>query len=295
MPTRLPGAMDGEPPAACPRLASYLAIRALALVSVATGPRRRICVLCGHRVGWFLPYQGGWRRAPRLMQALQVVGSDLDNFSCPRCGGHDRERHLWLYLRESGILASLSGKRVLHFAPERVLSRKIVALAPQQYSPCDLFPASERVARVDLLDMPFEDQSFDVVIANHVLEHVADDRRAVAEIRRVLRPGGHAILQTPFSAKLATTWEDTGIDTPAARTEAFGQDDHVRLFGRDIFQRIASAGLTPLVQTHESLLAAFDPKVFGVNPGEPFFLFRRDEPAQAAAPGAQRATGTGSS
>ncbi len=236
---------------------------------------RRHCVLCDHDIGWFLPYPGGWRAAPPLVSALTVVGSDLDHFECPRCGGHDRERHLLLYLRESGLLAEAGGKAVLHFAPERRLSVKIRAAAPSRYVQCDLFPPSAEVVRADLLDLPFEDETFDMLIASHVLEHVGDDRRAAAEIGRVLRPGGSAILQTPFSAQLETTWEDAGIRSATARLQAYGQEDHVRLFGRDIFDRIASSGLIPQVKSHADLLAAFDADRFGVNPAEPFFLFRK--------------------
>jgi SAM-dependent methyltransferase len=126
-----------------------------------------------------------------------------------------------------------------------------------------------------MLAMPFDDDTFDCVIANHVLEHVGDVDRALGEICRVLRPGGHAILQTPYGSKLHRTWEDAGIDTPAARLQAYGQEDHVRLFGRDIFERIAAAGFDALVRQHNELLDDVDPDREGVNPREPFFLFRR--------------------
>jgi SAM-dependent methyltransferase len=113
------------------------------------------------------------------------------------------------------------------------------------------------------------------VIANHVLEHVSDDRQALGEISRVLKPGGFAILQTPFSAKLHQTWEDKGVDTEEARFEAYGQEDHLRLYGRDVFQRICEAGFESCVVDHQTILTDKDPGVFGVNLLEPFFLFRR--------------------
>lgn len=126
-----------------------------------------------------------------------------------------------------------------------------------------------------MLAMPFDDQSFDLVIANHVLEHVADDKKALAEMFRVLRVGGHAILQTPYSPRLAHTWQDEGIDTDDARLVAFGQEDHVRLYGKDIFERFASARFEPLIGYHDELLSNVDPAYSGVNALEPFFLFRR--------------------
>jgi ubiquinone/menaquinone biosynthesis C-methylase UbiE len=126
-----------------------------------------------------------------------------------------------------------------------------------------------------MLDMPFDDESFDFVVANHVLEHVNDDLRALSEIRRVLKTGGHAILQTPFCYKLHKTWQDTGIDNDYARLQAYGQKDHLRLFGRDIFERIVAAGFESCVQAHEDVLPEVNPLTAGINAREPFFLFRR--------------------
>jgi SAM-dependent methyltransferase len=180
-----------------------------------------------------------------------------------------------LYLRRSGVLAQLQGKSLLHFAPERRLSAYIRSAGLSNYVPCDLFPRDAGIQRVDMLDMPFEASTFDAVIANHVLEHVDDDARALAEIHRVIKPDGIAILQTPYGAKLHRTWHDPGIDTPEARLQAYGQEDHVRLFGRDIFDRIAAAGFESDVHGHADLLGDVDPIIAGVNAAEPFFLFRK--------------------
>ncbi len=235
----------------------------------------RYCIICKHRVGRFLPYAGGWRAAPRLMVELDCIGSDLDHFACPRCGSHDRERHLFLYMSRTGLLEELEGRVVVHFAPERHLPGLMEAASPARYVKCDLFPTSADITREDLLDMSFESNSVDLFIANHVLEHVHDDRQAVAEICRVLRRGGRAILQTPFSPLLHQTWQDDGITSERARLQAFGQADHVRLYGRDFVDRIASFGLTPEVRSHEDLLPDVDPVVLGVNSREPFFLFEK--------------------
>jgi len=237
--------------------------------------RKRRCALCGNRVGRFLPYPGGAGATPRLMLALDVVGSDAENFECPRCGGHDRERHLLLYLRASGLWAAIAGMEVWHSAPERRLSRLVLQQAPRRYVRCDLYPASDDIVKVDMLQMQFDESSFDMVIANHVLEHVDDDLRALSEIRRVLRPGGIAVLQTPFSRVLRTTWSDPGITSDEARLQAYGQADHVRLFGADIFERFASVGLVPETGSHAALLPGIDASEAGVNIAEPFFLFRR--------------------
>lgn len=236
---------------------------------------QRWCVLCGKRIWRFMPYKRGVSSAPKLTEALGIVGSDTENFECPRCGCSDRERHLFLYMQKAGLLASLVDKSILHFAPERRLAGKILDMKPARYVRCDLHPADEEVMQVDIQTMPFEDESFDLVMANHVLEHVMDDIAALAEIRRVLKGGGLAILQTPFASKLHSTWQDAGVDTNEARQLAFGQADHVRLFGRDIFSRLEASGLTSCISWHGELLEDLDAAVHGVNVKEPFFLFRR--------------------
>lgn len=238
-------------------------------------PRNQKCVLCGRAFYRFLPYQGAALDALALMQAVGGVGSDLENFECPWCGCNDRERHLFLYMTAVGLLPSMSGMSVLHFAPEKRLSPRILEARPDRYTKCDLFPRTADVTRVDILEMPFEDCSFDLVIANHVMEHVGDDLVALREVYRVLKAGGYAILQTPFSSKLHRTWSDPGIDTDKARLHAHGQEDHVRLYGRDIFQRFESVGFDPRVKEHRELLKEIEVRKFGVNEEEPFFLFQK--------------------
>lgn len=180
-----------------------------------------------------------------------------------------------MYLLESGLIDRIPKLRILHFAPEKCLAPAIADMEPLEYVKCDKYPAGDDMQCVDIEAMPFSDGSFDLVIANHVLEHVEDDLRAIREIHRVLRLGGFAILQTPFCAALTSTWIDAGIVSDEARLQAYGQEDHVRLFGKDIFERISSAGLLPCVETHGSLLKRYDATVCGINASEPFFLFRR--------------------
>ncbi|MDG6347842.1 class I SAM-dependent methyltransferase [Luteimonas sp. 8-5] len=218
-----------------------------------------------------MPYRDG--RRPPLMHALQVVGSDVTNFECPRCGAHDRERHLFLYLKASGLMEGMREARILHFAPERRLSKIICATRPLSYTKCDLYPDAPDVLPVNIEAMPFADNAFDIVIANHVLEHVSDDLQALREISRVLRSGGVAILQTPYSATLRHTWFDPGIIEPEARRQAYGQEDHVRLYGQDIVARFASTGLRPMVRSHAELLPDVDVRKAGVNAAEPFLAF----------------------
>lgn len=247
--------------------------QAQALLSRLSIVRKHFCVLCGHHLSAFLPYRAGIR--PPLMNTLDVVGSDVEHFECPWCGCHDRERHLFLYMNACGLLPDLSGKTVVHFAPERQLSHRILDAGPMRYIKCDLFPQTSDVMRVNLLNMPFADNSVDLLIANHVLEHVSDDAKALREIVRILKPGGYAILQTPYSSKLEHTWSDPGINSDEERLQAYGQEDHVRLYGRNIFNRFESFGLTDCVQTHRDALHDISALRYGVNEAEPFFLFQR--------------------
>lgn len=233
------------------------------------------CTACGANSHFFLPFTGGVEAIPAVLHDLSVVGSDLVRYACPKCESNDRERHLLLYCQRAGIDRHIAQSRVLHFAPEKRLAAYIAGLTPSKYVKADLYPKTADIQKVDMLAMDFPDAAFDLVIANHVLEHVNDDTRALSEIRRVLRPGGLAILQTPYSAMLFTTFEDQGIRSDAARTFAYGQDDHVRLYGQDIFARFSAAGFTSRVSTHGTTLVDIDPAVYGVNPNEPFFLFER--------------------
>jgi len=236
-------------------------------------PKNKYCCICDTNICSFFPYRGG-KRAP-LMVTLDIIGSDIKNFGCPRCGCHDRERHLLLYLEAFGLLDRFEGAAILHFAPERRLSRIIQSKGPGRFVKGDLYPASNDIETIDMLAIDYPAESFDFVIANHVLEHVDDDLVALSELRRVLKAGAYAILQTPYSNKLTQTFSDPGIDSNSARYQAYGQEDHVRLYGRDIFARIESAGFKSRVATHEEKLAEIDPVKFGVNKKEPFFLFER--------------------
>jgi len=234
----------------------------------------KLCYACNKRIGRFLPYRG-WKDVPPLMKALDVIGSDVKNHSCPRCGAHDRERHLLMYFDRAGMWKRIEGANVLHFGPERVLAARISNAKPARYVKADLMPVAADTRREDISRLSFGDRSFGVVIANHVLEHVADDRAAMKEIFRVLKPGGLAVLQTPYSDKLASTFEDESIRDEEARLLAYGQEDHVRLYGRDLFSRLQSVGFVSRVLEHDAALKDYDESLYGVNRREPFICMER--------------------
>lgn len=231
--------------------------------------------MCNRSLGRFLPHGRGRADCAPLTLALEVVGSDVENMECPWCGSTDRERHLMLYIEHSDILSRLEGRRILHLAPEKRLGPVLRNSGAALYLAADLMGGPNVDLRLDLAQLPFADATFNVAVANHVLEHVYALNASLSELHRVLVPGGLAILQTPYSPILETTFEDPGIITEDARFQAYGQSDHVRLFGGDIATVIESAGFKSLMVVHQEVLAHFGAKDWGVNAQEPFFLFER--------------------
>ncbi|MBV7541531.1 class I SAM-dependent methyltransferase [Acidovorax sp. sic0104] len=231
-----------------------------------------VCNMCGREVPSFLPYRIGTASISPILRELDIIGSDLGRFSCPFCGCTDRERHLLAFMQRSNLL-ELRGKQVLHFAPERNLRKYIQSVQPTAYIQGDLFPGEPEITRVDITAIQFPDAQFDLLIANHVLEHVPNDIAAIKEIVRVLKPGGHAILQTPFAAKLEHSLSLPQIRSSETRLLLYGQEDHVRLYGSDIFGLVTSAGLIPKIQFHGDLLPDMDAHRYGMNLREPFMCW----------------------
>lgn len=163
------------------------------------------------------------------------------NALCPDSLSLERHRLLWLFLKEETNFFSEKLK-VLHIAPEQCFLNKFEERHGENYITADIESPLAKV-KMDIHDIPLEENTFDVAICNHVMEHVDDDIRAMGEIRRVLKPGGWAIIQVPFFPPLPDkTFEDFSITDPKEREKVFGQDDHVRLYGKDYAERLASAG-----------------------------------------------------
>ena len=165
------------------------------------------------------------------------------NALCPRCLSLERHRLLWLYLqRETDLLTAYP--RILHIAPEVCLMRKLRKHYdghPGLYLTADLeSPLADM--HFDVQHIPLEDDFTDVVICNHILEHVEDDRQALRELHRILKPGGWGIVLSPMDSSRKETFEDDTITDPAERTHVFGQYDHRRIYGRDYADRLRSAG-----------------------------------------------------
>jgi SAM-dependent methyltransferase len=187
--------------------------------------------------------------------------------SCPQCHSLERHRQLSLWLnRNSDVIASHTS--VLHFAPEEVI-RRFVEQKTSHYKSADIEPGRADLV-LNIENLSLADESFDLIICFDVLEHV-DDRKALRELRRVLRPGGLALLHTPFIEAWTSTYENPSVQTDADRRLHFGQEDHVRYFGADVRDRISSAGF----QLEEFMATEPDVSRYSLVRGEPIFIARK--------------------
>lgn len=163
-----------------------------------------------------------------------------ENVLSPSSLSLERHRLLWLYLKQETVFFTKPLK-VLHFAPEQAFYKRFRKQKNLDYTTTDLNSPLADV-KADICDLPFEDNSFDFILCNHVLEHIPDDRKAMSELYRILKPGGTAILQIPQDLNREKTFQDDSITDPRKRAEIFGQYDHVRVYGRDYFDTLRAIG-----------------------------------------------------
>ncbi|MHC1703598.1 MAG: class I SAM-dependent methyltransferase [Tenuifilaceae bacterium] len=162
------------------------------------------------------------------------------NALAPHSLSLERHRLIWLYLKEKTDFFT-NQKRVLHIAPEYCFIKPFKGLKNLDYITADLISPWADV-RFDVQAIPFPDSNFDVVICNHVLEHVDDDRKAMSELLRVLKPSGFGIFQVPLDYSIDVTLEDKSINTPELREKHYKQRDHLRLYGKDYAKRLREVG-----------------------------------------------------
>ncbi len=192
-----------------------------------------ICPICNHQYRLFGPFGPNKR----------------ENAMCHNCGSLERHRLLWKYLNDRlGFFKRNRKIKLLHFAPEKMFYEIFYKVENIDYVPCDLTPeiynyeGEIKVEEVDITNIPFEENHFDFILCNHVLEHIPNDKLAMGELYRVMKKGGSGIFQVPIKYDLKETYEDFSITTPEGREKAFGQDDHVRWYGQDYIKRLAHAG-----------------------------------------------------
>lgn len=167
-------------------------------------------------------------------------GKQRENALSPGTLSLERHRQMWLYLQNETDFFTKNYK-VLHIAPEQEFLRKFKKMKNLNYVSADLYSPIVDV-KADILDLPFENESFDIVFCNHVLEHIEDDQKAMSELYRVMKKEGWGIFQVPMKNDLEKTYEDFSIKNPQERQKHFGQYDHVRWYGMDYFKRLENAG-----------------------------------------------------
>ena len=210
------------------------------------------CPLCGER---FRHFMSAWNRPGAI---------------CWGCGAHERHRALWLVLQERPEL--LAGARsLLHFAPEWCLERRLRPRVGAGYVSADLDPGKADRA-LDLMALAVDDAAFEAIICSHVLEHVDDDAVAMRELHRVLAPAGWVIVMVPLDLERSQTYKDASKVTPAEREAAFWQHDHVRLYGRDLPERLAAAGFAVTTILPAELVGPERALRYGLIPEERVFL-----------------------
>ena len=218
------------------------------------------CPICEKSFKRFLPYG---RVNPR------------QNALCPNCLSLERHRLIWLYLKEKTYFFTRK-LHVLHIAPEACFIKRFEKIHGDRYITADIESPLAKI-KMDIHQIPFEQNTFDVVLCNHVLEHVQDDIKAIHEIHRVLKPGGFAILQVPFFNPIpAATVEDSSIRDKREREKLFGQDDHVRKYGYDYPQRIVRGGLRSLEDQFVNELHENVRKQYGLAKGEIIYGGRKE-------------------
>ena len=193
-------------------------------------------------------------------------GKQRPNVLSPSTLSLERHRLLWLWLKNESNLFTKKQK-LLHFAPEQAFYKRFKKMKQLDYTTTDLNSPLADV-KADICDLPFSDHNFDTILCNHVLEHIPDDAKAMQELFRILKPGGLAILQIPQDLSRATTFEDNSITDPKKRAELFGQYDHVRVYGRDYFDKLRSIGFIVKEVDYTSKLSVDEIEKYRLAEGE---------------------------
>lgn len=228
--------------------------------------KNRQCYVCKNTFSYFTKYGQGSKSIPDFRKKLFMVGSDVDNFGCIYCRSNDRERHLFMYFDKINLWETIENSKILHIAPEVNLSSKILSLNPIKYVRGDINPKNFDIQKIDARNIPYPDNEFDIIICNHVLEHIPEYLTAINEFFRVLKPGGFAVLQTPYSRLLNKNFEDKNINTDELRLYFYGEKDHQRIFSEEnYFQDLQNAGFILDIIKNKNLFTDEECYYYGVN------------------------------
>lgn len=217
----------------------------------------KICAVCGNKLNEFLP---GGADAEIFKKHHIIGGGYRENCLCPCCKSSDRERWLCWVLKNKTDISQISGK-IIHFAPEKAAVNYIKQNNAIDYYTCDIVPGRAMYI-ADMLAIPYENETFDYAICNHVMEHIVNEKGAVSEIKRVLKKNGKWIFSFPICTDMRT-YDDKAVISPKDRLKEYGQEDHVRLYGNDYLERFQSYGLELQVISPEKELEDKDIHKFG--------------------------------
>lgn len=220
------------------------------------------CPICGCRRRKFLPY--GYVKS-------------RENALCPRCLSLERHRLLWLWMQRETDIAD-GNATLLHIAPEVSLIRKFLQIYksyPERYVTADLESPLAKL-HFDIREIPLPDESFDIVICNHIMEHIDDDMKAMREVQRVMKRGGWGVILSPIDYSRAETFEDDTITDPDERTRIFGQYDHRRIYGRDYADRLRAAGFEVEETDYAATLTPEERKLYAIA-DDRLYIVNRDK------------------
>jgi len=213
-------------------------------------------------------------------------GNQRNNVLSPSTLSLERHRLLWLYLQnetdffQSELVSDYNPNRiklrnaemnsvlkVLHFAPEQEFYKRFKKQTNIDYTTTDLLSPLADI-KADICNLPFADNTYDIIFCNHVLEHIPDDTKAMQELYRVLKPGGMGIFQIPQDLNRAMTFSDNSITDQKERATIFGQYDHVRIYGRDYFDKLRSTGFKVIEEDYTNKIASELVKKYCLSKGE---------------------------
>ena len=192
--------------------------------------------------------------------------------SCPVCGSLERHRLIYLYMTQKTNLFDGQPKKILHVAPEAQLTALFQKENYLDYLSADL-SSPHAMVKMDITEIQYPDESFDVIYCSHVLEHVPDDVKAMREFCRILKTGGWAVLQVPITAE--QTFEDPSVTSPEERERLYGQHDHVRRYGPDYADRLVEAGFSVTVDRFTQTLSETEVRRFGLRADESVYVCRK--------------------
>jgi SAM-dependent methyltransferase len=221
---------------------------------------RHVCPCCGWSVRAFTMGGGSFR--------TRRAGY------CPRCNSKARHRRVWLYLQGRSAFGA-GPTRLLDVAPHHSLARALSRQPGVEYVGIDLESGPWVSGIADLTNLPMDEGTFDAVVCVHVLEHIDDDVTAMAEILRVLRPGGWSLINVPLD-RGSPTYEDPAITTPGGRRAAFGEATHVRIYGVDLVDRLRSVGFQVEID-HGDAIEPSTIERFGLTSDESILFCTRPE------------------